>query len=121
MRVIPIWHWVLIVMLSFHLTQCSQQPGTPGLSLDPESILTVADSVDPEVVRTVAHQFINLQARVMKVKVDVAINMWSKLSSEQKRSVLRGLVTGFHLATDQLQQAAPALQDMIATESLPSS
>ncbi|GJL52988.1 MAG: hypothetical protein NPIRA02_01200 [Nitrospirales bacterium] len=121
MKAIHMWHWVLMVMLSLSLPQCSQQPGPPGFPLNSESLLTIADSVDPELVRTVAHQYINLQARVMKLKVDVAIDMWSKLSPDQKRSVMKGLVKGFHLATDQLQQAAPALQELIATEPLPSS
>ncbi|GJL52859.1 MAG: hypothetical protein NPIRA01_40860 [Nitrospirales bacterium] len=122
MRCIPIWQWILMVALCLSVAQCSQQPGTPGLPLDPESVLTVAESVDPEIVRTVAHQYINLQARVMKLKVDVTIDAWNQLSPEQKRSVMKGLVKGFHLATDQLQQAAgPALQELMTTDALPSS
>lgn len=122
MRSISLWHWGLMVTFSLSLTQCSQQPGTSSLPLDPESVLSAADSVDPELVRTVAHQYINLQARVMKLKVDVAIDAWTQLSPEKKRSVMNGLIKGFHLATDQLQQAAgPALQELMATDIVPAS
>ena len=122
MRLIPRWHWVMIAIVSLSLVGCPQQPGGPSLPLDPESVLTAAESVDPELVRTVAHQYINLQARVMKLKVDVAIDAWTHLSPEQKRSVFNGLIKGFHLATDQLQQAAgPALQDLMVTDAIPAS
>lgn len=122
MSTLPLWQWVLIGTLSLSLTQCSQQPGTSSLPLDPESVLTMVDSVDPELVRTVSHQYINLQARLMKLKVDVAIDAWTHLSPEQKRSVLSGLVKGFHFARDQLQQATgPALKELIATDAIPSS
>lgn len=107
-----------IVLSLALLLGCSQAPAPPsGASgsaagaFDPDRLLDVLESVPTPLVQSTLHQLIDLQASVIKAKVDIAIGVWESLDREQRRALLLHLRDGF----EQLQRAVASANGTTAT------
>ncbi len=96
---------VILLGCSQASTPSPGMSGSPSSSFDPDALLEFLDSVPTRLVQSTLHQLIDLQASVIKAKVDIAIGAWESLDREQRRALLLHLRDGF----DQLQRmVAPA-------------
>jgi hypothetical protein len=57
-----------------------------------EALIGQVEALSTTQVRTTAHRVIDLYARILKWKVDLAVGAWEYIPPEQRREVLQALV-----------------------------
>lgn len=98
--------WLAINVIVVLLMSCSVGSAPDGKSPALEMLFSVLDEVDSGLVRVAGNQFIDIQAAVLKLKWNLAMDLWDGLTPEQRRGLLVGVMQGLEGARERLEAAA---------------
>lgn len=71
----------------------------------------MVERIDPEQMRFVGHQAIDLYASFLKIKVDFVVNLWGHLSAEERRNFMTGLVDVIKMGEAEVDNLLPHIEE----------
>jgi len=109
------WKLICVNLMMWVALSCSAggETSTPFSLGEVESVLGLVEQIEPESIRTVGHQAVDVYAAFLKMKVNVVATMWGSLSPEQRHIFVTGFVEVIKVGEQEVEKLLPMREEAL--------